>query len=748
MRRLFLLLAALAVLPAAYALNGDDLLEPEQAFRLSTRVIDPQTVEASWKIADGYYMYRDKFRFEVAGGDVGLKDAKLPPGTKKYDPTFDKVLETYQGQVRALLPLERRGAAAQTLTLKITSQGCEERIGVCLVPTTQTVNLSLPAVSGGNAEEKGRAIGSLKQLGDMLAPQASQEFLEPDKAFGLEITPVAADAVRARFKIADGYYLYRDKIRFRSADPALRVGAYELPKGKVKDDPYFGKQQVYYQDIEVAIPLVSTGNAREATLIAEYQGCAEKGICYAPVTKKVSLTLAPGAGPMAASPTANSQAATPAPAQTGGKLDLGKFFAAALAAFGVGLLLTFTPCVLPMIPILSSIIVGQGDQSLTKLRGGMLSLAYVLGTAVTYTAAGVLAGATGGQLQAYFQNPWAIGVFSALFVLLALSMFGFYDLQMPSFIQSRLQARSQKVRGGNLAGVFFIGMLSALIVGACVSPLLISALGVAISSRDPVLGGVIMFSMALGMGVILIAIGVGAGFLLPKAGAWMNKVKQVFGVLLLAVAIYILGALPQVPVLLLWAALFIIVAVYLGATQSLAKDASGWAYLWKGAGTLMLIWGVLALLGGFAGNRDIFNPLALGGGGFSLMGAAAPQQPAQKSLFQRVSTMAELDRALASAKAEGRPVMLDFYADWCTDCHRLERSTFADARVRDQFQRFALIKLDVTENNEETRALKQRFSVLGPPAVVFLGVDGKEKRELRFYGYKSPDQFLGVLKQV
>jgi len=432
-----------------------------------------------------------------------------------------------------------------------------------------------------------------------------------------------------------------------------------------------------------------------------------------------------------------------------------KFIAYVLGAFGIGLLLTFTPCVLPMIPILSSVLVGSAaDRRITKLEGGLMSSAYVLGTAATYTIAGVIAGATGEQLQAYFQSPWALGIFAALFVALSLSMFGLYELQMPSFLQSHLHSQSQHmqgrfkhIKGGALFGLFGMGMLSALVIGACVSPLLISALGVAIANRDPVLGGAIMFSMALGMGVILIAIGVGAGFLLPKAGPWMDRVKHVFGVLLIAVSIYLLGLIPEVPVLLLWAALLIIVGIYLGATQSLPHGASGWQYLWKGVGTASLIWGVAAMLGGFVGNRDILSPLPLNVGAVSVSGKGAAGAEAHR--FQRVGSLAELDQQLAEAKRAGKPVLLDYFATWCTDCVRMEKATFSEARVQQEMKRFVLLQADVTDpNNPQTKAIKSRFGVFGPPAILFFDKDGKEQRDLRTYGFRGPDDFIALLRKI
>jgi thioredoxin:protein disulfide reductase len=404
-----------------------------------------------------------------------------------------------------------------------------------------------------------------------------------------------------------------------------------------------------------------------------------------------------------------------------------------------------------LIPILSSIIVGQGA-GMTRAKGGMLSIIYVLGTAATYAAIGWVAGATGDQLQAYFQNIWAIGTISVVFVLMALAMFGVYKIQMPSFIQSRLQETSSGIRGGTAGMVFVLGMVSALIVGACVSPLLISILTIAISQGDPVLGSAMMFSMAMGMGVFLIALGFGAGFLLPRAGAWMTRVNHVFGVMLIAVAIYLLQALPQVPVLLLWGALFIILSVYLGATQALPEGASGWRYLNKGMGIILLVWGVLSLAGGLAGNRDVLNPIPAGTfgiasapGGISGAGAAHAGD-----LFIRVSTPAELDVQLAAARDQNRHLMLDFYADWCVDCIRMEKTTFVDALVKRRFDDdFLLVQVDVTDpNHEGGKSLKQRYGVYGPPAILFFTPQGDELRDLRLYGFRSSREFLEILDRI
>lgn len=758
---LFLLLS-----PAHAAAPDEELLEPDQAFHLTTRTLNGTTLEASWKIAPGYYMYRDKFKFEALEGGT-LKNPVYPRGKKKLDPLFGEV-ETYIKAVRVRLPFERSNNAP-TLRLRITAQGCNEPVGVCYPPIVKEVDFKLPSAQGTSARAPVvpkvtvNAIQSLKDLTRAVAPNSGEEPVDPEKAFIVNVMARDNDALLARIDIADCCYLYRDKTKFElasaegGAPPAdVRLGSYKLPAGKTKIDEFIGKTEVYDKSFDVALPIAGLGpQDRDLLLKVTYQGCSEKGvaICYPPTTKNIGLQFRGGVLRVATGPVpAAASDVVHAPR------DSRKFIVAVIAAFGAGLLLTFTPCVLPMVPILSGIIVGTEGTHLTKLRGGLLSYTYVLGTSLTYTVAGVVAGATGEQLQAYFQTPWAIGTFASLLVLLSLSMFGFYQLQVPSSIQSLLHHHSTRMHGhvkqwlgGELIGAFILGLISALIIGACVSPVLVSVLGVAIAAKDPVLGGAIMFSLAHGQGAVLVALGIGAGFLLPKLGKWMDSVKHLFGVLLIAVAIYLLGYLPQVPVLFLWAALLIVSAVFLGATQSLPEGASGWRMLWKGIGTFFLIWGVLALLGGFSGNRDILNPLPLSSlSGGAMPGTGGTRPAAEEHLFERVSTLGALENRLAAAKTAGKPVLLDYYADWCTDCLRMEKSTFADPRVREELRnRFVMLQADVTDpNNPDGQAIKSRFGVYGPPAMLFFAANGEERRELRTYGFRNIEEFLSLLRKI
>lgn len=756
MKKLVFAIALLINLPVhAVSLTGaqEELLEPDKAFALKTNVLDGNTLEARWDIAKGYYLYRDKFKFDVVKGSAKVLAPQLPKGKKKNDPLFG-VVETYVKSVAVKLPLKRTKTNAESLTLRITSQGCNDPIGVCYPPIIKEINFALPAVAALAATPKVDSLSALKQL--VQPGGLGREFLHPDKAFGVELSNISERKLRAHFRIADGYYLYRNKFSFNvhAADgsklTAVKLGKVKLPRGKKKKDPTFGTVQVYTQSFDLTLPFkIGSGDSIVAILDVGYQGCAEKGICYPPATKKINLAIANGA--ITAGTISDAGLMPPAPDPKRDSISTEDYWLAILGAFGVGLLLTFTPCVLPMIPILSSIIVGQGGKEITKMRGGVLASIYVLGTIVTYAIAGAFAGATGEQLQAYFQNTWAIGIFSAVLVLLALSMFGFYELQMPAFIQSRLHMHSQKIKGGSFIGVFVLGIISALIVGACVSPLLISVLAAAIKIGDPVLGALIMSSMALGMGVILVSIGFGAGFLVPKAGVWMDRVKYFFGIMLLGVAIYLLGVLPEVPVMFLWAALFIVTSIYLGAIEPLPEGAGGWRYFFKGLGMLLLVWGVFALIGAFSGNRDILRPVSMSAIVSSQPGTASSAGPAETAhVFKRIGSLAELDAKLAQAKSEGKGVVLDYFATWCTDCVRMEKTTFVDPDVvRLLGDRFIALQVDVTDpNNADTKAVKKRYGVFGPPAMLFFDASGSERKDLNFYGYKSPKAFLKVLKSV
>jgi len=747
MKKLLIAFLGLMIASQAFALSEEDLLPPDQAFSVIARAVDANTVEVEWTAADGYYMYNDKYNFKSETAGIELGEIKLPPGEKKIGIRPDGTegeLEVYRHKLAIKVPLIR-SSEATSLQLVVGAQGCAD-LGVCYPPAKHTVLLNLPAI--GTAPSSG--IQKLSSLGDSLLGGGQREFLPPEQAFSYSASLDANGNIVADWTIADGYYLYKDKFSFSTDTAGLQLGEVNMPAGKmhhgILPDGSEGEVEVYMQTLSIVIPVDNAPAAGTISFTAKFQGCADAGICYPPMTKKTDLAVSNDL-------IKKSSAQTTTATTNNSPEAKNTYLWYVLVAFAVGLGLTFTPCVLPMIPILSSIIVGQSQNGeISKLKGGMLAASYVLGTSVIYTIAGYFAGKSGDQLQAYFQNAWLIGGVSLILVILALSMFGLFTIQMPAAIQSRMQSKSAGIKGGSLFGVFLMGILSSMIVGACASPILLSVLLVAIESRDPILGSLIMFSMSWGMGAILIAIGIGAGALIPKAGSWMDSVKYFFGVLLIAVAIYITTVLPGVPVLLLWGVFLITLGVYLGATQSLPDGASGWRSFWKGIGTVLLIWGVLSLVGSMQGNRDIMQPVDFSRVSFS--GSAATGNESSTSnaghaIFTQVASIADLDRELAKAKAAGKPVMIDFFATWCTDCLRLEKSTFSDPAVKKLMDNFVALQVDVTDpNNPDTSAVQKSLGVYGPPAILFFTPQGQRNKSKDFYGFKDAADFTAHLKQA
>lgn len=580
------------------------------------------------------------------------------------------------------------------------------------------------------------ALPALAQFG------MGDELLPPDEAFAFDAYLEDEDTAVARWRIAEGYYLYGAQFRFESQTEGIELGEPRRPAGVIKEDEFFGQVETYRHDIRVHIPLLRGEDAPDTLILkARSQGCADIGVCYPPHFQTVSLDLTDIRGP---------QAPEPRPAAGGppvteqdriaAQLADGRIWLVALVFFGFGLLLTFTPCVLPMIPILSNIIVGQKD--LTTRKAFFISLVFVLAMALTYTVAGVFAGLAGANLQAAFQNPWIIGGFVAVFIALAMAMFGFYDLQMPSGIQTRLSALSGKQQGGTLIGAAVMGFLSALIVGPCVTAPLVGALLYISQTGDAILGGLALFSLSMGMGLPLLVIGTSAGKLLPRAGAWMDAVKAVFGVLLLAMGIWLLErVVPAQVTLFLWATLLIVSAVYMGAVKSLPENAGGWRVLWKGLGLVILIYGILVMIGAASGGRDVLRPLS----GIITGTSAAVQAELP---FRPVDSLADLERELAQARELGQPVMLDFYADWCVDCVRMKRTTFQDGDVARALSGVRLLKADVTANTGDHRELMRAFNLFGPPALVFYDGQGQELAHQRVVGYMNARQFTDHLQRA
>jgi len=600
-----------------------------------------------------------------------------------------------------------------------------------------------------------RLLIALAMLAALAAPGAAraEEPLPPEEAFRFSAKRLPGGEIEITGKITDGYYLYRHKFGF-AADPAsIKLGAAQLPPGKEKIDEFFGRVETYRKEVTVRVPVEDAGAGGRATLVVTHQGCWDQGVCYPPQEAKVPIVLAAlGAGTasdlppeFSGRPVAGQPRLVSDEAKFSGILESGSLWAVLAFFFGAGLLLTFTPCVLPMIPILSGIIVGEGRVA-TKRRAFALSVAYVIGMAVTYTAIGIAAALSGQLLSAALQNPWVLGAFAAIFVALALSMFGFYEIQLPAALQSRLNDASNKLSGGHVGAVALMGMLSAAIVSPCVAAPLAGALLYISQTRDVVLGGTALFAMAIGMGVPLVAVGVTEGAFLPKSGHWMKSVKKFFGFLLLGVAVWIVApVMPAVASMLAWAALLVVGAMYLHALDPLPYEASGYARFWKGVGVLALVAGVALVVGALAGGRDPLQPLAglrLSDASIEVGGRSGAPNEVR---FERVATLAELDARL---KVAAQPVMLDFYADWCVSCKEMERFTFTDAKVRERLAGFTLLQVDVTDNTAEHQALLKRFRLFGPPGIIFFDARGQEIPGLRVIGFQNAERFLESLAQV
>ena len=722
----------------------EELLEPDQAFPFAA-TIQGDMLQAEWNLPKGYYLYRSKIRLTTATPGISLGEPQLPTGQIKQDEFFGE-MEIYHNPFTAKVPIQREDPRVTEFQLKAVYQGCAD-IGVCYPPITKQISLSLPAKSGG-------AIAALGALSESLGVGggSEDEVLEPDQAFQFSMDVADPNTLMARWQIAPDHYMYRGKMSFQLADgQAIQLGQVELPAGEKKHDEFFGDIEVYHGQVEARIPLLrSNPEPTSVQIIATYQGCAEiTGICYPPIKKTLTLAL-PAATSLAATageapgPEVSQPEVISEQDQIAASLASGNTLLTILTFFGFGLLLAFTPCVFPMIPILSSIIVGQGEKITTR-KAFAMSLTYVLAMALTYTVAGVIAGWFGENLQAAFQNPWILGSFAAVFIALSLSMFGFYELQMPSALQSRLTEISNRQQGGTLLGVAVMGFLSALIVGPCVAAPLAGALIYIGQTGDAVLGGAALFALSLGMGAPLIAIGTSAGKLLPRAGGWMDAIKAVFGVLLLAVAIWMLErVVPPAVTMLLWGLLLIISAIYMKALDPLAPECSGWQKLWKGLGVVLLVIGSLQLIGAAAGGRDYMQPLKglqLGIGG----GVAGSEQHVT---FKRIKTVADLERELADASNQGKMVMLDFYADWCIYCKDYEKYVFTDPRVQAELNKLVLLQADVTANDDEDKALLKHVKVTAPPAILFFDKQSSEMRGYRIVGLMNADEFLAHVNQA
>ncbi|MFO1394553.1 MAG: protein-disulfide reductase DsbD [Steroidobacteraceae bacterium] len=729
MKYLATLHCLLLTLVAPLAIGAEpDILPARDAYRYTVSMAEGDLV-VRYDIATGYYLYRDRLGFVSLTPGVTIGAPAFPAGDDHEDDYFGHQV-IYRGPVTIPANVTFDGAP-RDFDVELRLQGCADA-GLCYPPQKWTAHVQAPAAA---AAAPAAAAGESKgfSLRRMLGREALQEgdLLPADEAFRLSASSEHSDRVTLRWQIADGYYLYRDKVKVSAPDGRAQPGTPAIPGGETKHDDYFGDQVVFFDDMTAEVPVAVAAGTRDVTLEVVYQGCAEAGLCYPPIHKTVNVTLGTGApAGAAAAPLQRSEQDRFADLIREGRLPTVVFW-----FFLAGLGLSLTPCVLPMVPILSGIIVGAGgDRPVTRGRAFALSVAYVLGMAVTYAVAGAAFALVGRQAQAFFQQPWLIAVFAGLFVVLALGMFGVFNFQVPAAFQSRVADLSNRQRQGTLVGTAVMGALSSLIVTACVAPPLVGALVVIGQSGDVVRGGLALFALAMGMGAPLLAVGASAGQLLPKAGPWMDGIKAAFGVMMLGVAVWMASRiLPGPLTLALWAVLAF-VAGWCLLTMGSRDLRRGPVVVRRGLGVIALLYGAAMLAGSLAGHSDPLRPLAGFGGG----GAPAASHAVA---FKRIKSVDDFERELAAAKSAGRPVMFDFYADWCVSCKEMEARTFPDPQVQAALAGAVLLQADVTANDDADQALLAKFGILGPPTIVFYGPDGVERRDARVVGFQPADEF-------
>jgi len=740
------LLLSLFLLFSMVTQANTELLPADEAFAFKAKVVGDEIL-LDWKVADGYYLYKEKIKIS-SDHSSRLGKAKFPTAKIKDDEFFGKI-GIYRHSVAVPVPVLE--GDTQFVVLNVVFQGCAD-VGVCYPPITKSVTLKVQ-----NNRKKSLVDGAFNMFSKAKSTmqsivqkkvKISDEPLPADEAFAYSVEAIDATTLRAIWQVHPEYYLYRDK--FFIDVKGAEFGEIDFPKWEIKDDPLFGKVEVYKGNLVVDIPLKNI-QTNKVTFSAKYQGCWLGGICYPPIEKITTITMpkvsevvkpiqpqAPVKLQSIVTPVVVNDAPLNEADQITALLQQDNLLLVLVSFFGFGLLLSLTPCVFPMIPILSGIIVGQKGTMTTK-RALVMSIVFVLAMSVTYSIAGVLAGYFGENLQVLLQTPVVLMVFSAIFVALAFSMFGYYDIQLPSALQSKITSISNKQEGGNLIGVAIMGFLSALIVGPCVAPPLAGALIYIGQTGDALLGGLSLFVMSLGMGVPLIAIGAGVSKL-PKAGGWMDNVKYVFGIMMLGVAIYLLDRIisPFVS-LILWALLFTLSPIAMGVFQKLGDTASAFHRLFKGIGLLMLIYGLL--LGGLVarGGGDMLAPL-------SGYGANAPAEKVHV-VFDKVKSNADLDRILAKAQGNNQIVMLDFYADWCISCKEIERFVFSNAEVVKQMKNVIALQADVTKNDVTDKALMKRFDIIGPPGILFFK-NAVENRSQRIVGEINAQDFIQHLNSA
>ena len=698
------------------------LLRVEEAFKYEL-AIEESSLWVRWIIEDGYYLYKDKIKFE--SDDIDIKFFELPQGLYHEDEFFG-VQQIYRNSVSFQIPYENEDNIQDEIEIKISSQGCADR-GICYPPQRWSTSVEINA-SSANLEPK--LLGSISNNNETISNIPFKPYLSAIDNNTMEIA----------FQISPNYYLYKNKITIEALNPFIKMGAVELPKGKIKSDPWFGENEVYFNEvfgrISLSKDLISEENA---DFIIEYQGCLENEICLPPQIKKINVEFNKN---IYEKQSKSKPIKISEQSRLASLISESNLWVVVLTFYVAGLLLSFTPCVLPMIPILSGILAGEGKE-ISASRGFSLALCYVMGMAIVYTAAGIASASIGIQLQAFFNAPWVILLFTSLFLIFALAMFDIIKFELPVSIQTRLSDLNQKMSYGTYVGTFLIGSISSLIVTACVAPPLVASLIVISQTGDILRGGIALFVMSIGMGTPLLIIGTSAGKLLPKAGEWMTTVKNMFGFMMVGLSIYMLSRIIDSTLTLgLWGILALMIGVSMGGLSSLGLNSNYKSKIKKTIGIAIIVYGVALLLGSFSGNNNPYQPLAN-------IRFINDQTNIKKHLdFKRIKSIDDLNVEINLAASENKSVMLDFYADWCVSCKEMETYTFTNKKVQDVLSNTVLIQADVTQNDLIDQNLLKKLDVFGPPTIIFYDQRGRRQIGYEVVGYMNADNFSEHVKEA
>lgn len=727
----------------AFSQVSASLLPASEAFQLSAQIVDDK-VELNWSISSGYFVVKESIEISTAEPDQ-IGNAAFPQAVPTVDDFLGNI-NIYRGEQSVVLPISSENT--NDLVLTIVFDGCAD-LGICYPPITKNITLSAPV------KKQIQIISDVPALDSSAISEVTAQVgllqkgspLPANEAFNLEVVAIGAQTLNIRWLVHKDYYLYKDKIAISVKGASIVNILY--PDATLINDEFFGRVSIYDRPIEVLLSLedVSSG---QVTLSVEYQGCWKGGVCYPPQQANYNISL-PGSG------ASNAEDSSEAPTDflptaleqmnseeiTAQELFQKGGLALFIGAFLAGLAISYTPCIYPMVPILSGIIIGQ-KKSPSTFKAVSMSLVFVLSMSLAYGLIGATAGyfGAGVNIQAMLQTPWVLVFFGMIFVFLAFSMFGYYDIQLPNKLQSKITQISSKQNGGSFIGVAIIGFLSALIIGPCVTPFLATALSYVIADGSTTKGAIGLFAMGLGMGVPLIIIcgwGINA---LPKSGPWMETIKHVFGVLMLAVALYLLDRIisPWASIVL-WASLFTIAPIALGAISPLDKSSTSWHRIFKAISLIVLGYGVLLWLLVARGGGDMYQPLA--GWDYS-----ANNQIIKSVEFELLQSEQQLDGFIADTQNSDKLIVLKFYADWCVSCKTLERKVFSDRSVIKNLDKALTLTADVTDNTDaNNKALLARFDIAGPPAILFFK-NGKEARSQRIIGEISAKDFLEHLNSI